>query len=67
MQRLEEKRVVYSKLYGICKKALENNWCLGCQKLENPTFTGQIQCDLVKDPAMKSIRRCKEILGIKEK
>ena len=51
------------ELWGICKKALENNLCLGCNKLELPNFTGQSKCDLVKDPR----QRCREILGIQEK
>ena len=51
------------ELKGICKKALEHNLCLGCNKLELPNFVGQEKCNLVKDPR----QRCKEILGIQER
>ena len=50
-------------LCGACKKNIENGLCLGCNKLENPNFTGQAKCDLAVDPRNK----IKEILGIQEK
>lgn len=34
----------YPKLNGICGKAIQNNWCLGCQKLEDYNFTGVSYC-----------------------
>lgn len=53
----------YSELTGICKRALRNNICLGCQKLENKDFKGQDSCSLVENP----IRKINKILGIQEK
>ena len=50
-------------LWGVCKKNIENGLCLGCNKLENPNFTGQAKCDLVPNP----INEIKQILGIQEK
>ena len=50
-------------LWGACKKNIENGLCLGCNKLENPLFQGQEQCDLAQDP----INKIKNILGIQEK
>ena len=52
-----------NKLCGIRKKAIENNMCLGCMKLENLNFTGQAQCEYVKGPR----QRIREMLGIQEK
>lgn len=52
----------YPKLTGICERAIKNNLCNGCSKLENPYFTGQEQCNLVREP----IKQIKEILGIQE-
>lgn len=49
-------------LWGACKKNIENGLCLGCNKLENPYFTGQAKCDL----APNSISKIKQILGIQE-
>lgn len=53
----------YLKLTGICKRAIKNNLCNGCSKLENPYFRGQEKCNLVREP----IKQIKEILGIQEK
>lgn len=50
-------------LWGACKKNIENGLCLGCNKLENPYFTGQAKCDLAPNP----INKIKNILNIKEK
>ncbi len=52
----------YPELEGICKKAIKNNLCNGCSKLENINFVGQAKCDLVQDP----IYKIKKILGIGE-
>lgn len=32
------------ELIESCKKALAENRCLGCQSLENPYFTGNLNC-----------------------
>ncbi len=53
----------YLKLTGICAKALKNNWCAGCNKLELPLFTGEKECEYVEHP----VQRIKQILGIQEK
>lgn len=34
----------YPKLSGICAEAIKNQWCLGCQKLEDYNFTGVNYC-----------------------
>lgn len=34
----------YSKLTGVCEKAIQNQWCLGCQRLEDYNFTGVNYC-----------------------
>ena len=43
----------YPPLGGICGKEIKNNLCNGCQKLENPEFRGQAQCDLEQEPIKK--------------
>lgn len=53
----------YQPLKGICEKAIKNNLCKGCAKLENPNFVGQSQCNLAQEPKQK----IKNILGIQEK
>lgn len=52
----------YQPIEGICKKAIQNNLCNGCLKLENPSFVGEEKCDLVQEP----IQKIKQILGIGE-
>ena len=52
----------YKPLEGICKKAIQNNLCTGCSKLENPSFVGKEKCNLVQEP----IQKIKQILGIGE-
>lgn len=34
----------YPKLTGVCEKAIQNQWCLGCQKLGDYNFTGVNYC-----------------------
>lgn len=34
----------YPKLTGVCEKAIQSNWCLGCQKLEDYNFTSVNYC-----------------------
>lgn len=46
----------YPPLTGLCKN------CLGCNKLENPLFTGVNECKYARQP----IQEIKEILGIQE-
>ena len=38
----------YEKLTGICEKALRENLCYGCSKLEMQEFRGQVDCNLVQ-------------------
>ena len=40
----------YPPLGGICGKAIKNNLCTGCNKLELETFQGQAECKYVTDP-----------------
>ena len=37
----------YPELKGICKTAIQNEWCLGCQRLEDYNFTGVSYCKYV--------------------
>ena len=53
----------YEKLTGICKVAIKNNLCTGCQKLEDINFRGVEKCKYVQDDRTD----IKEILGIQEK
>ena len=46
----------YPELKGICKT------CLGCNRLENPYFTGTNECKYARQP----IQEIKQILGIGE-
>lgn len=50
----------YPELTRICKIALEKNLCLGCSKLEDISFRGQPECEIVK-------QRRKQIYGVQEK
>ena len=52
----------YPPLTGICKTAIEKEWCLGCSKLELESFTGVEKCSQVCNPREK----IKEILGVQE-
>ena len=47
----------YKELTGKCKN------CLGCMRLEDPSFTGTNECEYAKD----TIQQIKVILGIQEK
>ena len=56
-------------LCGICKIAIEQNWCYGCSKLENPYFIGQLQCEYAINPEerkKKMLEEMKRKLGIQE-
>lgn len=50
----------YPELTGICAKAIKNNLCLGCSKLENINFRGQPNCEIIEE-------KKKKIYGIQEK
>lgn len=52
----------YLPLTGICKTAIEKEWCLGCNKLELENFRGVSKCSQVQDPREK----IREILGVQE-
>ena len=57
-------------LCGICKTAIEKNWCYGCSKLENPNFIGQLQCEYAIDPEERKkaiLEEIKKKLGVQEK
>lgn len=38
-----------SKLKGKCKEYIENELCLGCERLAIPTFTGDDNCPYIKE------------------
>jgi hypothetical protein len=40
----------YPELIESCKKAIENEWCTGCQALEMPEFRGRVNCKYSKPP-----------------
>lgn len=50
-----------------CKKALQEQRCLGCVRLENPDFVGDENCQNIKTPTAKE---CLDIiyknLGVKQ-
>ena len=55
----------YKELNDPCKTLIENEKCLGCNKLELPSFQGDINCTHTKKPTAKeSIEQIKLILGI---
>ena len=55
-----------SSLITICKKALQEQRCLGCVRLENPDFVGDENCVHSKIPkAKESIDRIYRNLGVK--
>jgi hypothetical protein len=37
------------KLQGKCKEYIENELCLGCERLAIPTFTGDDNCPYIKE------------------
>ena len=53
----------YLELEGICKEAIKNNRCTGCNRLELLEFKGLQNCKYVKT----AIEEINEILGIQEK
>ncbi|MBR3697575.1 MAG: hypothetical protein IKM97_04885 [Clostridia bacterium] len=54
----------YLPLIESCKEAIANNWCLGCQALENPNFRGNYYCKYNKEPSADE--KPKENIGIQE-
>lgn len=54
----------YLPLIDACQKAIVNNWCLGCQALENPDFRGNYCCKYNKEPPAD--KKPKEKIGIQE-
>ena len=56
----------YPELIDSCKKAIEKEWCTGCQALEMPQFRGRPNCKYSKPPkAENSINQIKLNLGVK--
>lgn len=43
----------YIQLNDKCKKAIEQQRCLGCQGLENPMYYGNPNCQYNKIPTMQ--------------
>lgn len=39
-----QKNFKYLPLQGICKYAIQEGYCTGCNKLENQDFTGEKWC-----------------------
>lgn len=52
----------YKELKGVCKVAIEKNYCFGCQKLEMEEFTGIDKCNCLEDP----FKRINRILGVQQ-
>ena len=40
---------------GICAKAIRENLCTGCQKLEDEKFIGVMKCKYVDEPVQDKI------------
>ena len=58
----------YKELIPSCKKAIENEWCLGCQALEDPNFVGIINCKYSKSPTVQqSLNQIWRNLGVQQK
>lgn len=38
---------MYKELKGICKEAIQKQWCLGCSKMELESFGGVNQCKYI--------------------
>lgn len=53
----------YKELTGICKTAIKNGYCLGCQRLEMEEFTGVEKCTNAVHP----LEKIKEMLGVQQK
>ena len=62
---------MYPRLIRSCEEAIKNEWCLGCQALENPNFVGRYNCEGSHPPETKktkeSINEIHKILNIKER
>ena len=62
----------YQELIDSCKIAIRNEWCLGCQALEDPKFRGRHNCEGAKPPpsskrVQENINKIYEILGVQER
>lgn len=53
----------YPQLQGICGKAIRNNLCTGCNRLELLDFKGLQECKHITEKQ----NYLKEILGVQEK
>ena len=62
---------MYPPLIKSCQEAIRNEWCTGCQALENPNFRGRYNCKYSYPPKTKkskeSINEIKEVLGVQER
>lgn len=43
----------YQELIESCKKAIQEESCLGCANLENPNFVGNFNCEYAKKKTYK--------------
>ena len=61
----------YPRLIKSCEEAIKNEWCLGCQALEDINFRGRYNCKYSFPPKTKkvekSINEIHRYLGIQEK
>lgn len=58
---------MYKQLIESCRKAIEENHCLGCQALEDENFIGNIGCKYSKTrTAEESMKQIYINLGIGE-
>lgn len=68
---------MYSRLIKSCEEAIKNEWCLGCQALEDSNFRGRYNCKYSYPPETKKSKESiieihkildkKENLGIQER
>ncbi len=55
------------ELIPSCKRAIEKNWCLGCNVIE-PPYNGMQNCKYSKPPtAQESINKIYKNLGVQER
>lgn len=55
------------QLIESCRKAIEENRCLGCQALENENFVGNIDCEYSKTRAAEeSIKQIHKKIGVEK-
>ena len=55
----------YPRLIRSCEEAIKNEWCLGCQALEDPNFVGRYNCEGSYPPETKKTKESRNEIKIK--